>query len=132
MSTKCIWWCFAIDKTTCRFLLINCYILLSGCGESFVVPTTISVAEVKCTLSADCSRIDCCVDYSFFSMKLHFFFYLDQCNYVITGGIESKNFTKNILSFQWGKNGEKANLGYLNETFQGSCFGSYDDYILSF
>ena len=76
------------------------------------------------------------MDYSFFSMKLHFFFYLDQCNYVITGGIEKKNFTKNIQSFHWGKNGKKANLGtgYLqvNETFQGSCFGSYDYYILSF
>lgn len=43
------------------------------------------------------------MDYAYLNMKLHFFLHLDQCNYIIKGGIEKKNFTKNILGFQWGK-----------------------------
>lgn len=83
---------------------MSCVTLFSVCGETFVVPTAISDAVVKCTLSADCSRVDCCMDYAYLlNMKLHFFLHLDQCNYIIKGGIEKKNFTKNILGFQWGK-----------------------------
>lgn len=83
---------------------MSCMTLFSVCGETFVVPTAISDAVVKCTLSANCSRVDCCMDYAYLlNMKLHFFLHLDQCNYIIKGGIEKKNFTKNILGFEWGK-----------------------------
>lgn len=81
----------------------NATCLFSVCGETFVVPTRISDPVVKCTLSANCSRVDCCMDYAYLNMKLHYFLHLDQCNYIIKGGIEKKNFTKNILGFQWGK-----------------------------
>eukprot|EP00105_Crassostrea_gigas_P044414 XP_019928562.1 PREDICTED: uncharacterized protein LOC105342368 [Crassostrea gigas] len=75
------------------------------CPLNWVVPPTIPFRDVKCALTQNCTRIDCCVDFSLLNLRLHFFLHFDRCNYVISGGIEKKTFSYGLLDFNtfWGK-----------------------------
>lgn len=75
------------------------------CPLDWVVLPEITSNKVRCGLSSNCTRIDCCVDFSLLNLKLHFFLHFDRCNYVISGGIEKKTFSYGLLDFNtlWGK-----------------------------
>lgn len=69
------------------------------------MPPDIPSNNVTCALTQNCTRIDCCVDFSLLNLELHFFFYIDECNYTIGGGIEKKTFSYELLDFNsfWGE-----------------------------
>ncbi|XP_062579219.1 uncharacterized protein LOC134241150, partial [Saccostrea cucullata] len=75
------------------------------CPLDWVVLPQITSDKVRCSLSSNCTRIDCCVDFSLLNLKLHFFLHFDRCNYVISGGIEKKTFSYGLLDFNsfWGR-----------------------------
>lgn len=93
-------------KLCSLYNLINVYICcFPECPLNWVVPPTIPFNNVKCALTQNCTRIDCCVDFSLLNLRLHFFLHFDRCNYVISGGIEKKTFSYGLLDFNnfWGK-----------------------------
>ncbi|XP_062593831.1 uncharacterized protein LOC134255325, partial [Saccostrea cucullata] len=75
------------------------------CPLDWVVLPQITSDKVRCSLSSNCTRIDCCVDFSLLNLKLHIFLHFDRCNYVISGGIEKKTFSYGLLDFNnfWGR-----------------------------
>lgn len=74
------------------------------CPLDWVVLPDMTSAKVRCGMSSNCTRIDCCVDFSLLNLKLHFFLHFDRCHYVISGGIEKKTFSFGLLDFNesWG------------------------------
>ena len=83
---------------------LDIILFITECPLDWVVLPDIPSDKVKCALSSNCTRIDCCVDFSLLNLKLHFFLHFDRCNYVISGGIEKKTFSYGLLDFTdlWG------------------------------
>ena len=83
---------------------LDIILFITECPLDWVVLPDIGSDKVKCALSSNCTRIDCCVDFSLLNLKLHFFLHFDRCNYVISGGIEKKTFSYGLLDFTdlWG------------------------------
>ena len=78
---------------------LDIILFITECPLDWVVLPDITSDKVKCALSSNCTRIDCCVDFSLLNLKLHFFLHFDRCNYVISGGIEKKTFSYGLLDF---------------------------------
>ncbi|XP_062616058.1 uncharacterized protein LOC134277763, partial [Saccostrea cucullata] len=104
----------------------------NDCPLDWVVPPAIPFHNVKCALTENCTRIDCCVDFSLLNLKLHFSLHFDRCNYVISGGIEKKTFSYGLLDFNnyWGKEMEFNILNIVQMRFKANQLPVSKKYII--
>ncbi|CAG2190929.1 unnamed protein product [Mytilus edulis] len=66
--------------------------------------------QIACHITESCTGIDCCANIPSFGLTVRPFFELDPCDYKISYGINTENFTKSLLNYEWGKT-EKISLG---------------------
>ncbi|XP_071145134.1 uncharacterized protein [Mytilus edulis] len=66
--------------------------------------------QIACHITESCTGIDCCANIPSFGLTVRPFFVLDPCDYKISYGINTENFTKSLVNYEWGKT-EKISLG---------------------
>lgn len=98
--------------------MLYCLLILNTeCTLDWVKPPNIPFDNVKCALTHNCTRVDCCVSFKPLNLNVHMFLHFDRCNYIISGGIEKKTFSYGLLDFTdfWGRVTTKPTSG-LNFT----------------
>lgn len=65
-------------------------------------PSLPSNMPLTCHMPDYCTGFDCCYDFDFLQLHLHFYLYIDTCNYVIKGGIEQFQFEYLLFDYKWG------------------------------
>ncbi|KAK3101652.1 hypothetical protein FSP39_005219 [Pinctada imbricata] len=77
------------------------------CSSGFTVLAPVNDSFVSCSLSSECSVVDCCVYSKTLSLNFNFKLQIDACNYEIKTSIEEFTKTYNILNFPFGKSSYK-------------------------
>ncbi|KAK3612537.1 hypothetical protein CHS0354_024514 [Potamilus streckersoni] len=67
-------------------------------------------AEAACYIPSTCSGVECCIDVNLVRRSFHVYTMLDECNSVLTVGIEKLKFNISLQDFKW----DKINKFYLH------------------
>ncbi|XP_053392737.1 uncharacterized protein LOC128555173 [Mercenaria mercenaria] len=88
------------------------------CPLSFVrLPKIQNENKISCSVPDYCTGIDCCVDIDNIGLSIRAFLDINLCNYIVSGGIETHNFSFSLFNYEWGKTETETILDFLRLTY---------------